>query len=214
MKILLTGFEPFGGEEYNPSWDAVELVDIPEETCTSTREGGVELVKLRLPVSFRRAPQLAVEAIELERPDAVICVGQAGGRACVNIERIAVNLANAKNPDADGNRPIGERVVEGAPDAYFSTVDVDAMVSAVRAAGIPCHLSNSAGLYVCNTLLFSLLHRFPEIPIMFVHLPYSMQQAIKKGKDTPSMSLPSMSAALSAIISEFRFGIVLSEISE
>lgn len=96
-KILLTGFEPFGAETTNPSWDAVEAlnVEIPD----------LQLVKLCLPVSFGNAPAIAIQSIEHETPNAVICVGQAGGRACVNIERIAVNLANANSPDADGYKP-------------------------------------------------------------------------------------------------------------
>lgn len=241
MKILLTGFEPFGGEETNPSWDAVaslptslaftfgaspsgplppsdslppsgaspsdpllssgELFAACASGVSQRGEQCVELAKLRLPVSFRRAPEIAAEAIGRLRPDVVICVGQAGGRACVSIERIAVNLANAKKPDADGFRPVNNPVAEGGPAAIFSTLPVDTLVEAVRAAGIPCHPSESAGLYVCNTLLYTLLHRFPSLPVTFVHLPYTPAQAVKKGKDTPSMSLPDMTAALSAVIS-------------
>lgn len=192
MKFLITGFMPFGGESVNPSWDAVAI--LPDKIEDR------DIVKLRLPVSFNRAPQMVIDAIEREKPDAVICVGQAGGRACVNVERIAVNLANAKSPDTDGDRPVNRSVIPDAPDAYFSTLPIDRVVEAVRSAGIPCHPSNSAGLYVCNTLLYQLLHRFPGLPIGFIHLPYSTAQAVGKGKDTPSMSVCDMSVSLAAIV--------------
>lgn len=193
MKILLTGFEPFGGEPTNPSWQAVQAVDECE---------AVELRKFCLPVSFQKAPQLAIAAIERERPDAVICVGQAGGRTAVSIERIAVNLANAKNPDNDGYRPINQPVCEDGPGELCSTLPVNRLVEAVTERGIPCRASDSAGRYVCNTLFYRLLHRFPSLPIGFIHLPYSDAQTSNKAPGTSSIPLQAMTDALSIILRE------------
>lgn len=192
MKILLTGFEPFGGEQINPSWEAMDALPLIL--------ADMHIAKLRLPVSFRRAPLMAIEAIHREEPDAVICLGQAGGRACVSIERIAVNLANAKNPDADGFKPVNRPIIAGGPDSLRSTLPTERLAEAVKNCGIPCELSDSAGRYVCNTLLYSLLHHFPALPIGFIHLPFLPEQAAIKGSATPSMSINDMTAAIRAII--------------
>lgn len=191
-KILITGFEPFGAETTNSSWDAITAL---EEAIPN-----VGLVKLRLPVSFSKAPALAIETIERENPNAVICVGQAGGRACVNIERLAVNLANAVSANADGYRPRNKPIIADGEPGLFTTIPVEELVDAVRSCGVPCHPSQTAGLYVCNTLLYRVLHHFPSLPITFVHMPYSTAQVINKGKDTPSMSIGDMKRALMAVI--------------
>lgn len=192
MKVLVTGFAPFGGEPTNPSLDAV--MALPEKIDS------VIVIRKSLPVEFVRAPEVLHKIILAERPDAVICVGQAGGRAEVCVERIAVNKALAKHPDNAGFTPSGEKIITDAPAAYFSTMPVDALAEAVRRGGVPCRVSNTAGLYVCNTLLYCLLHSFPVLPACFVHVPYSPAQAATKPAGTPSMAIPTVTSALTLLV--------------
>ena len=195
MKILLTAFEPFGGEIVNPSLEA--LARLPE-TVRSAR-----LLRLTLPVVFGRSADLAIEAMAAEQPDAVLCLGQAGGRSGLTPERVAVNLQDATVPDNAGNQPRDCPVVPGGPAAYFSTLPVKAMTEAIRAAGVPVSLSLSAGAYVCNHLMYSVLHaaatRWPWMRCGFLHLPYMHQQVIAR-PGVPSLSLDDMVRGLEAAI--------------
>ena len=167
MKILLTAFDPFGGETENISQQVLEA--LPD------RVAGAELVKLLLPTVFRAAGERALEAAERIRPDAVLSLGQAAGRRALTPERVAVNLMDARIPDNAGFQPMDEPVVPGGPAAYFSTLPVKAMVRAMEAAGAPAQLSLSAGTFVCNSLMYTLLHwaalSAPEIRCGFLHLP-------------------------------------------
>ena len=147
MKILLTGFDPFGGESVNPAWEAVKLVKAP---------AGAELVRLEVPTVFTLSIQTVMESVRLHRPDAVVCVGQAAGRSEITPERVAINIADASIPDNEGNQPCDEPIVPGGETACFSTLPVKAMVEAIRARGIPAEVSLSAGTFVCNHLLYSL----------------------------------------------------------
>ncbi len=195
MKILLTGFEPFGGEEVNPSWEAVERLRAPE---------GTELRKLRLPVVFREAGERLAEALAAEKPDLVLCIGQAAGRAAITPERIGVNLMDASGPDNAGFQPAEEPVIPGAPAACFAKLPVKELAAAIRAEGVPAEVSNSAGLFVCNALLFRLLHeietRCPGMQGGFVHVPCLPEQArrLGKGKTIPSMELEEIVLGLQA----------------
>lgn len=184
MKILLTGFEPFGGEEVNPSWEAVEQLRAP---------AGTELVKLRLPVVFREAGERLVAALAAEKPDLVLCIGQAAGRDAITPERLGVNLMDAAIPDNAGFQPHEEPVIPGAPAAYFARLPVTELAEAIGAAEVPTRVSNSAGLFVCNTLLYRLLHeietRYPNMRGGFVHVPCLPEQAERLGK---RKALPSM----------------------
>ena len=195
MKILLTGFEPFGGETVNPSWEAVEQLRAPE---------GTELVKLRLPVVFREAGERLAAALAAEKPDLTLCVGQAAGRSAITPERIGVNLMDAASPDNAGFRPEEEPVIPGAPAAYFARLPVKELAAAIRAEGIPAETSNSAGLFVCNALLFRLLHemetRYPKMRGGFIHVPCLPEQAerLGKGKTLPAMELPEIVRGLQA----------------
>ena len=184
MKILLTGFEPFGGEEVNPSWEAVRQLQPPK---------GTELVKLRLPVVFREAGERLVRAMEQEKPDLVLCVGQAAGRAAITPERLGVNLMDAAIPDNAGFQPREEPVIPGAPTAYFARLPVKELAGAIRSAGVPAQVSNSAGLFVCNALLYRLLYeldtRYPGMRGGFVHVPCLSEQAGRLGKEKPLPSL-------------------------
>ncbi len=167
MTILLTAFDPFGGEGENASQRALEALpeDIP----------GARLEKLLLPTVFRASGELAIRAAEGIRPDAILSLGQAGGRRALTPERIAVNLMDARIPDNAGFRPADEPVVPGGPAAYFSTLPVKAMVRGMEAAGVPAMVSNSAGTFVCNSLMYTLLHwafsRSPHTRCGFLHLP-------------------------------------------
>ena len=190
-RLLVTGFEPFGGETVNPAWEAVSR--LPDEI------GPYRLEKLRLPVVFGAAGEAALAAAARLRPDAVVCVGQAGGRAGITPELIAVNLRWARVPDNAGNAPMDEPVVPGGPDGLFSTLPVRAMAARVSAMGLPASVSYSAGTYVCNDLMYAVLHHFAGTGVRagFVHVPFLPEQA-KEG--VPSMALSDMVRALTAMI--------------
>ena len=139
MKILLTGFDPFGGESINPALEAVKLVKAP---------AGAELIRLEVPTVFGRSVATVLEAVRLHRPDAVVCVGQAAGRGEITPERVAINIADASIPDNEGNQPCDAPIVPEGENACFSTLPVKAMVEAIRAAGLPASVSNTAGTFV------------------------------------------------------------------
>lgn len=186
-KLLITGFDPFGGETVNPSWEAVQL--LPETVS------GWQLHKLEVPTVFGKAAEVVLAAAEEIAPDAILCVGQAGGRSAVTPEVVAINLREARIADNEGVQPQNEPVVPHGPAAYFATVPVREMVSAINAAGITAALSYSAGAFVCNDLLYALLHRYDgtAVRVGFIHVPFLPQQA-KEGQ--PSMALEAIAAAL------------------
>lgn len=196
MKVLVTGFEPFGGEASNPSFEAVRL--LPPQIC------GAEIVVTEIPTVFEPSGPALEAVIELNQPNIVICVGQAGGNAAIAVERIAVNLRDASIPDNAGALPVDELVRAGGPAAYFSTLPVKAIVSALRENGIPAYVSNSAGTYVCNNLLYTLLDlihgKYPYMQGGFIHVPYSMEQAAAKTSGTASMELTQISRAIGIAI--------------
>lgn len=162
--VLLTGFEPFGGAETNSSWDALALVHTDAQLVTAC-----------LPVAFGRAADIVHDLIVEHSPDVVIAVGMAEGRMSVTPERVALNVEDARIPDNVGDRPIDRAVVEDGPAAYFTGLPVKAMVQRMRAAGVPAELSQTAGTFVCNSLMYELLHdvatRHPSIRAGFVHVP-------------------------------------------
>lgn len=177
-KLLITGFEPFGGEEINPSWEAVKL--LPSEI------NGYTLTKLLLPVVFGRAAQTVIELAEEIDPDVILCIGQAGDRSNITPELVAINLRNASIPDNDGNQPKDEAILENGQTAYFSSLPVRKMSEAIATFGIPSTVSYSAGAYVCNDVLYTLLSHFDgtKTRVGFIHIPYSKEQ----GKE-PSMKM-------------------------
>ena len=172
MKILVTGFDPFGGETVNPAWEAVSR--LPAET------GGAEIVKLQVLTMFGRAPEAVLREVERLRPDFVVSVGQAAGRTSITPERIAINCEEASIPDNAGFQPAGGPVVEGGPDGYFSLLPVKEMAAAIQAAGLPGKVSNTAGTYVCNHLMYHILHachtRYPGMRSGFIHVPCIPEQ--------------------------------------
>lgn len=202
MKILLTAFDPFGKDAQNAAEEAVKL--IPDALQ------GAEIVKKIIPTVFFESLGVLERTIGLERPDAVLCLGQAAGRSALTVERVAINLIDAEIPDNKGASPCDTPIVAGGESAYFSTLPVKAMVRAIRDAGIPASVSNSAGTFVCNQLMYGLLHlaktKFLGLRGGFLHVPLSSAQAASKPSSLPSMSLQDISrgiqAALLAIASE------------
>ena len=169
-KLLITGFEPFGDEYINPSWEAVNR--LPSEI------NGYAVTKLRLPVIFGQAADMVKKAADEISPDVILCIGQAGGRDAITPELVAINLRHAAIPDNSGYQPRDEAIVPDGADAYFSTLPVRKMSEAVNASGLPSRVSYSAGAYVCNDVLYTLLAWFKETEtrIGFIHIPYSAEQ--------------------------------------
>ncbi len=192
-KLLITGFEPFGGEEINPSWEAVLRLD--------DEIGGYELTKLCLPVVFGEAAEKVKRAAEELLCDVIICVGQAGGRSAVTPELVGINLRHGNIPDNSGNQPQDEEIITGGDKAYFSTLPVRKMAEAVNSAGIPSQVSYSAGAYVCNDVLYSLLAHFENTKtrVAFIHIPYCKEQNKEQNKE-PSMEIESIIRALTVAI--------------
>lgn len=192
MKILITGFDPFGGESVNPAFEAVKL--LPDAIA------GAQIIKLEVPTQFLRAGAVLEAAMEEYQPDVVLCIGQAGGRAAITPEKVAINLMDGRIPDNAGYQPVDVPIQEDGETAYFSTLPVKAMVQKMRAAGIPAALSYTAGTYVCNYLMYTLLYlidkKFPTVRGGFVHVPYAMEQAVSKPLDTPSMDLHQIARGL------------------
>ena len=193
-RLLITGFAPFGGNGINPAWQAVQA--LPETV------GGWELVKREVPVTFRGAPQTLYAALDETEPDAVLMIGLAAGRDGITPERQAVNEMTARIPDNGGDQPQNEPVVPGGPEVLFSTLPVEDMTEAILDAGIPAQLSDSAGRFVCNTLLYSALYQLEQtedpVPAAFIHVPATPELAT--GKDLPTLTLDEIVAAITAAI--------------
>lgn len=188
-KLLITGFEPFGGEKINPSWEAVSR--LPEEI------NGYLLTKLLIPVVFTKAAENVIKAADVIHPDVILCIGQAGGRNAITPELVGINLRHASLPDNSGYQPKDEPIAANGDTAYFSTLPVRAIADAVNNAGIPSRVSYSAGAYVCNDVLYTLLYRYKEsgTKVGFIHIPYSNEQ-----NKEPSMDLNQIIKGLTAAI--------------
>jgi pyroglutamyl-peptidase len=189
--ILLSGFDAFDGEPVNPSWEAASRLD-------GEVLGGHRVVARRLPVEFGGALDLLRDAIDALDPALVLCVGQAGGRAQLSLERVAINLDDARIPDNAGASPVDEPVVAEGPAAYFATLPIKAMLHALRDAGIPAEISQSAGTYVCNHAFYGLMHALRDRPATrggFIHIPYSPAQAARH-PGAPSLPVDTVVAAL------------------
>ena len=191
-KVLVTGFDPFGGEQVNPAYEAVRL--LPDEIV------GASVVKLEIPTVFTRSAKVVEEAIERERPDVVLCVGQAGGRSAITVEKVAINLAEARIPDNDGEQPFDTPLREDGDTAYFASLPVKAMVANMNDHGIPAFMSYTAGTYVCNSIMYNVLYlidrRFPGVRGGFIHVPYAVEQGVGKPNGTPVMELATMARGL------------------
>lgn len=184
MKILVTGFDPFGNETINPASEAVKK--LPDQIDEA------QIVRIILPTVFKESLKVVEEAIENYNPDVILSVGQAGGRNCISVERVAINVDDARIEDNAGNQPIDEAIDSKGPAAYFSTLPIKAMVEAMKDKEIPAAVSNTAGTFVCNHVMYGVLHlcatRFLGKRAGFIHIPFLPEQVKEKG-NIPSMEL-------------------------
>ncbi len=193
MKILVTGFDPFGGETVNPAYEAVKL--LPDNIA------GAEIIKLEIPTVFTRSVSVVEEAINKHQPDVVLSIGQAGGRTSITVEKVAINLAEARIPDNDGEQPLEQALQPDGETAYFATIPVKAIVNRIRENGIPSNISYTAGTYVCNSIMYNVLYlthkKYPHIKAGFIHVPFSTEQVSGKPDGTASMTVETISKAIS-----------------
>ena len=195
MKILVTGFDPFGGEKINPAIEAVKL--LPNTIK------GAEIEKLEIPTVFHKSADVVREKMNEFKPDVVLNIGQAGGRMGLTPERVAINQDDARIPDNEGNQPIDLAIQEDGQPAYFSKLPIKAMVEAMKNVGIPASVSNTAGTFVCNHIMYQTLYlvdkEFPEVKAGFMHIPFMTEQVLDK-PNQPAMSLTDMARGIEAAI--------------
>ena len=195
MKLLVTGFDPFGGEPVNPA--------IETEKRLPDRIAGAEIIKLEIPTVCHKSLRVIDEAIAEYDPDAVLSIGQAGGRPDITVERVGINVDDCRIPDNEGNQIIDEPVFPEGPDAYLVTLPIKAMVQRIQERKIPASVSNTAGTFVCNHVTYGVCHliatKYPGKRSGFIHIPYLPQQVIDK-KNMPSMSQEMMVEAIEAAI--------------
>lgn len=189
MKILLTGFEPFGNSSLNPSGEIVKAIKAEN------------IIGEILPVVFGQSSQMLKDLISLHKPDVVVCLGQAEGRHAITPERVAVNLDDARFADNAGDMPADQLIIDGGPDAYFSTLPVKEMVEAMKSAGVPAAVSMSAGTFVCNHLFYALQHHLAGSTVRsgFIHVPLMDEQRFEFS-GLPSMPLAQMVAGVQACL--------------
>ena len=196
MKLLLTAFDPFGGDAINPALEAVKLV--------ADKIGRFAIVKLEVPTVFRKSIDTVAKAIEEEKPDVVLCIGQAGGRFEITPERVAINVDDARIKDNEGNQPIDIKIFEDGENAYFTTLPIKAMVEAIREANLPAAVSNTAGTFVCNHLMYGVLYtlakKYPHIKGGFTHVPFIPAQVARRTPVAPYMALEDIKRGLEAAI--------------
>ena len=195
MKILLTGFDPFGGEPVNPAEEAVKMV--------KDNINGAEIIKITIPTVQTKSVQAIESAIETHKPDIVISVGQAGGRFDITPERVAINIDDFGIKDNEGNQPTDEIIKSDGQPAYFSNLPVKAMVKHMNDNNIPATLSNTAGTFVCNHVMYGILYlidkKYPNIKGGFIHVPYIPSQVVTK-PNNPSMSIDDIAKGLELCI--------------
>jgi len=195
MKVLVTGFDPFGGEEINPAYEAIKR--LPDEIA------GTRVFKKEIPTVFHKSIEILDQLMEEIRPDIIICVGQAGGRFDITVERVAINIDDARIPDNEGNQPIDVPVFEDGKNAYFTNLPIKAMVKEIKEEKIPASVSNTAGTFVCNHIMYGLLYliekKYPGMKGGFIHVPFIPQQVIDK-KNMPSMALKDIITGLTKAI--------------
>ena len=203
MKILVTGFDPFGGEKINPALETIKR--LPDTIL------GAQIIKLEIPTVVGKSLAKIKEAVEKENPDVVLSIGQAGGRSEITVERVGINIDDCRIPDNEGNQPIDEPVVKGGPAAYFVTIPIKAIVENIKAHNIPASISNTAGTFICNHVCYGIAHLAATrtaagkpMKSGFIHIPFLPEQVIGKPALTPSMSLETIVSgithALEAIV--------------
>ncbi|AER19310.1 pyroglutamyl-peptidase I [Streptococcus suis] len=184
MKIIVTGFDPFGGEPINPALETIK--SLPKTIA------GAEIILVEIPTVFDKAADVLEEKMTEHLPDAVLCIGQAGGRVDLTPERIAINQDDARIPDNEGQQPIDRTIRADGQPAYFSTLPIKAMVEAIHRIGLPASVSNTAGTFVCNHLMCQALYlaekQFPKTKAGFLHIPFLPEQVVDK-PGLASMSL-------------------------
>lgn len=192
-RILLTGFDPFDGAQVNPSWLAVQALH-------NRQIGGRRIVAAQLPTVFAASLRRLDTLLDQLRPELVICVGQAGGRSAISLERVAINVNDAAIPDNAGDQPVDTPVAAGAPAAYFSSLPVKAALAALQREGLPAEVSQTAGTFVCNHVFYGLMHRLASHPGLrhtrggFVHVPWLPEQG------TPAMALDDVVRGLRTVV--------------
>ena len=194
-KILISGFDPFGGEPVNPACELLGILD-------GKLLDGYCIVTKKIPTARFRAAEMLHSAITREDPIMILALGQAGGYSEIAVERVAINVDDYRIPDNDGNQPVDEPVVEGGPVAYWSTLPVRSIVRAMREVEVPAFVSNSAGTFVCNHLFYRLMRFLEEEGDVrrggFIHVPYMLEQAERLGQ--PGLSLDAMARGLEAAV--------------
>lgn len=195
MKILVTGFDPFGGEPVNPAIESVKRLPDTIE--------GAEIIKLEIPTVVYKSLEKIDKKIAETDPDVILSVGQAGGRPDITVERVGINVDDCRIPDNEGNQPVDEPIFADGPDAYFAKLPIKAMVKAVNDAGIPASVSDTAGTFICNHVLYGVRylceHKYPGKRSGFMHIPYMTSQAVGK-RGVPCMSLDDIVKGLTAAI--------------
>ena len=195
MKVLVTGFDPFGGEEINPAFEAVKKM--------KDNIAGAKIIKKEIPTVFHKSIKLLDQLILEEQPDITICVGQAGGRVEISVERVAINVDDARICDNENNQPVDKEIFADGKNAYFSKLPIKAMVKEMKDNYIPASVSNSAGTFVCNHIMYGLLYlidfKYPKMRGGFIHVPYIPEQVINK-KNKASMSLDNIAKGLNYAI--------------
>lgn len=194
MKILVTGFDPFGGEPTNPAIESVKRIDENIE--------GAEIIKLEIPTVFHKAADVVEAKIKEVKPDVILSVGQAGGRYGITVERVAINEDDARIEDNEGNQPIDVKIREDGAPAYFATLPIKAMVEEIKKENIPASVSNTAGTFVCNHIMYQdlyLTEKYGDIKAGFIHVPFLTEQVVDK-PNTASMSLDDIVKGLNAAI--------------
>lgn len=191
MKILVTGFEPFDNEKINPAWEAVKKLPNNLED--------IEVLKFKIPTAFINSYEVLFKLIDENQPDAVLCIGQASGRFDFTIERVAINIDDARIPDNNGFQPIDKPIFSDGENGLFSTLPIKAMVAELNKNNIPASVSNTAGTFVCNHIMYALLYYIKKHNLNirggFIHVPYIREQIINK-KSTPYMELSTIVEAL------------------
>ena len=192
MKVLITGFDPFGGESVNPALEAVKA--LPDTIA------GAEIIKLEIPTVFRKSLEKIEENIIKHSPDIVISIGQAGGRFGVTPERVAINIDDARIEDNEKNQPIDITIFEDGETAYFTNLPIKAMVKEMQDGGIPASVSNTAGTFVCNHVMYGIMYmidkKYPNIKGGFIHVPYACDQVVDKANGMASMPLETIAKSL------------------
>lgn len=192
MKILLTGFDPFDGEKINPALEAVKEV--------KNQISGAEIIKLEIPTVFKKGAKTIFDKIEEINPDVVLSIGQAGGRSAITVEFVGINWADGRIEDNEGNQPKGEKIFEDGENAYFATIPVKAIVENIKKNNIPAFLSYTAGTFVCNEVLYSVLYYINKnkknIRSGFIHVPFTTEQGVEKPNGTPTMSIENITKAI------------------